>query len=184
MTVPHNPNSATSFTSTDSTTSEAELLPQCFVSGECQGDLIGIFADIAGADDCLVACKNTSGCVWFTEFEVILPCRHPTLRNDASSILLQYDTCGMFRNCLNIDEQTCPSCISGKLLIRQIRQLNSTKFCQLGHYTCELQVCNMPGQCEGTFIHLEMDVTNQQECQARAQINLINFMLSKDMRSV
>jgi len=77
----------TTATSADSTTSETELLPQCFVAGECEGDLIGIFADIAGADDCLVACKNTSGCVWFTEFEVILPFRHNSVRNDVFSSL-------------------------------------------------------------------------------------------------
>ena len=30
----------------------------------------------------------------------------------------------------------------------------------------------MPGQCEGTLIHLETDVANQRDCQARAQANI------------
>ena len=56
-------------TTTGSTNSTA-LPPQCFVAGECEGELIGILAGTAGVDDCLAACKNTSGCVWFTEYEV------------------------------------------------------------------------------------------------------------------
>ena len=54
------------------TGSATDLPPQCFVAGECEGDLIGIFAGTVGVDDCLVACSNTSGCVWFTEYEVRL----------------------------------------------------------------------------------------------------------------
>ena len=68
---PQTPTSATSFTTASSTTSSATALPpQCFVAGECEGDLIGIFAGTVGVDDCLAACRNTSGCVWFTEYEV------------------------------------------------------------------------------------------------------------------
>ena len=70
---PETPTSATSFTTASSTTSSATALPpQCFVAGECEGDLIGIFAGTVGVDDCLAACRNTSGCVWFTEYEVEL----------------------------------------------------------------------------------------------------------------
>ena len=57
-------------TTTATTSSVTALPPQCFVAGECEGDLIGIFAGTVGVDDCLAACKNTSGCVWFTEYEV------------------------------------------------------------------------------------------------------------------
>ena len=59
-------------TTTATTSSATGLPPQCFVAGECEGDLIGIFAGTVGADDCLAACRNTSGCVWFTEYEVEL----------------------------------------------------------------------------------------------------------------
>ena len=62
--------STTSFTTT--TSSGTDLPPQCFVAGECEGDLIGIFAGTVGADECLAACINTTGCVWFTEYEVRL----------------------------------------------------------------------------------------------------------------
>ena len=31
----------------------------------------------------------------------------------------------------------------------------------------------MPGQCEGTLIHLETDVTNQRDCQERTQQYLV-----------
>ena len=62
--------STTSFATT--TSSGSDLPPQCFVAGECEGDLIGIFAGTVGADECLAACRNTTGCVWFTEYEVRL----------------------------------------------------------------------------------------------------------------
>ena len=66
-------------TTTAATTSSATgLPPQCFVAGECEGDLIGILAGTVGADDCLAACRNTSGCVWFTEYEVKLIAFSPT----------------------------------------------------------------------------------------------------------
>ena len=55
---------------TTTTSSGTDLPPQCFVTGECEGDLIGFLANTVGADECLAACRNTTGCVWFTEYEV------------------------------------------------------------------------------------------------------------------
>ena len=102
-------------TTTATTSSATGLPPQCFVAGECEGDLIGIFAGTVGADDCLAACRNTSGCVWFTEYEVKLIAFSPTHLIYYPYIfwLQPDDFCGLFENCRNIDTQTCPSCVSG-----------------------------------------------------------------------
>ena len=36
----------------------------------------------------------------------------------------------------------------------------------------------MPGQCEGTLIHLETDITDQRDCQARGGRAQTNFTIT------
>ena len=67
---------------------------QCNVNGQCIGEFIGgLYSE--DSYDCLAACKNTSGCLWFTA-------------NEKESV------CGLFSSCDEIDQVGCPLCISGE----------------------------------------------------------------------
>ena len=66
---------------------------QCFVPGECLGNLIE-HADVEGEVECLDTCKATEGCEWFTFL-------------GDPGICLLYETCDVL-------EQGCQNCVSGE----------------------------------------------------------------------
>ena len=67
---------------------------QCFVPGECVGQLLGAISVGGGAEGCLSACQATSECTWFTSYGS--------------------DLCGLFINCDELNVDGCPECVSGK----------------------------------------------------------------------
>ena len=67
---------------------------ECFVPGECVGDLIGAF-DLTNPEDCLGKCEATLGCTWFT---------HHTRDN----------FCALYSNVDRVEVDRCPSCVSGE----------------------------------------------------------------------
>ena len=69
---------------------------ECFVKGECHGQLVGI-APSDGENDCLATCKNTTDCYWFTWDPV--------------------GVCNLFLICDELDPESCPECSSGEGLL-------------------------------------------------------------------
>lgn len=72
--------------------------PVCWVSGECQGNLLGMM-ESSSEQDCLLACKNDTDCEWFTF--------HPSGDDSAKSY------CVLFKDCPNIDT-ACVDCVTGE----------------------------------------------------------------------
>ena len=56
--------------------------------------LIGVVAS-SDYGDCLEACRNLAGCLWFTEY-------------------YGENLCGMFETMSEIHDEDCPSCMSGE----------------------------------------------------------------------
>jgi hypothetical protein len=69
---------------------------QCFVPGQCIGELFGATTKEANVDNCLNRCHGTFGCNWFT---------------------YNKDTryCGVYEGCNALDDILCPGCISGEV---------------------------------------------------------------------
>merc|ERR1712117_750216 len=67
---------------------------ECDVGGECVGTLLG-FASTASITECLVQCKETANCTWFTH-------------NGPDSF------CAVYETCESVDATACPECISGE----------------------------------------------------------------------
>merc|ERR1712241_1301873 len=75
---------------------------QCDVAGECQGTFLG-FASTNSSAECLVQCKESAECSWFTH-------------NEPDNF------CAIYQTCDSIDASVCPECISGQ---------RSCKVCEL-----------------------------------------------------
>ncbi len=84
--------------------------PNCSLPGQCaESDYISHF----GCEDereCLDSCKDTIECAWYTF--------------DSDD-----NICFMWKNCQNLTEANCPSCISGAV-------------------GCNLYDCSLPGTCQ------------------------------------
>ena len=68
--------------------------PQCWVQGECQGNLI-LTKPLETQEECLELCKSTKGCKWFT------------FLNPPEQL------CILLQDCTSLDE-TASNCISGE----------------------------------------------------------------------
>lgn len=66
---------------------------QCFITGHCDGVLIGFASNVQSAVECLNLCKMTDNCAWWTY--------------DSSD-----QRCLMTQNCIHIDP--CQSCFTGQ----------------------------------------------------------------------
>ena len=67
---------------------------QCDVAGECLGTFLG-FVSANSTPECLVSCKESAGCEWFT--------------HDVPDSF-----CALYETCDTIDTSLCPECVSGK----------------------------------------------------------------------
>ena len=115
--------------------------------------LIGIVPS-SSYEDCLQECRNVSGCLWFTEY-------------------YEENLCGMFETMTEIQDEHCPSCISGKLFQDiNTNVLYCCHFFTIGHSGCSLEQedCGLPGLCEGDLIYLEGDIATERECQVQVHI--------------
>ena len=58
------------------------------------------------------------------------------------------DVCGLFKDCEEVNAASCPQCVSGEV-------------------ACSALQCDLPGQCEGTLIHLVTSVNSHKGCLVR-----------------
>ena len=68
----------------------------CFEKGECLNSYLLDVAETESPQQCLVQCKQTQGCNWFT--------LNPF-----------FNHCELFSDCLTFSEASCPECISGEV---------------------------------------------------------------------
>ena len=84
--------------------------PTCDIRGQCiNSDLVGI-RQARNSQECLAHCQNKDNCKWYT-FEPLK------------------DLCELFQFCTELDEETCPSCLSGQV-------------------ECEFARCGIQGLCQ------------------------------------
>ena len=72
-----------------------ETKPKCNIQGECTGKTIEHNELADTAEGCLMLCKSTSTCKWFTFYK-------------------QFSKCVLFKSCYKIDS-SCKTCISGEI---------------------------------------------------------------------
>jgi len=75
-------------------TAHGQNQTQCNVPGECIGNLIGA-ASVSTPADCLLTCKYTEGCLWYTS--------NPPL-----------EFCALYSTCGYVNDAVCPDCRSGE----------------------------------------------------------------------
>ena len=108
---------------------------QCFQSGKCMDSVTVGVATATDEFACLDLCKANQECLWFT---------YSTLTN----------LCLLFKDCLVLDEETCPECLTGE-------------------QDCipDDPFCNIQGYCNGVLQSFE-ELPSLEDCLLLCQSSL------------